>query len=215
MASARSWGVCALCCNPGLETLRSIKATSRRNCVSACLPRTVRAISGWKLEIRTREIELFDPPNAIAFAVENPWFTGSASIATFSREELLATKLRALLQRDKGRDLLDLAHALKVFPQLNASRIIEGLGFYLNKADTSISRAEAEKRMFAKLARSTFVTDIGPLLSAEAAASLTEGAVRQAFVDVFRRLIVLMPGASWAKTPEMLERFGLSMNEGI
>lgn len=163
-----------------------------------------------KLEINTREIDLFDPPNTIAFAVENPWFTGSAGIATFSREELLATKLRALLQRNKGRDLFDLAYALKIFPQLNTSRIVEVLGLYLNKTNTLIGRAEAEKRMFAKLAQSSFVTDIGPLLSAGASANVTEGAVRQAFVDVFRRLIVLMPGAAWAKTPEMLARFGFA-----
>ena len=110
----------------------------------------------------------------------------------------------------KGRDLFDLAHALKIFPQLNTSRIVEVLGLYLNKSNTPIGRAEAEKRMFAKLAQPSFITDIGPLLSAEASANVTEGAVRQAFVDVFRRLIVLMPGAAWAKTPEMLERFSFA-----
>ncbi len=31
---------------------------------------------------------------------------------TYSLEEMLATKMRALLQRDKGRDLFDLSHAL-------------------------------------------------------------------------------------------------------
>ena len=162
-----------------------------------------------KLEINTREISCFDPPNTIPFNVENPWFTGRVDIATFSREELLATKLRALLQRDKGRDLLDLAHALAVFPELNAARVAECLGLYLNQANQSISRAEAEQRMFAKLALPTFVTDIGPLLSAEASARLSDNAVRQAFVEVFRKLICLMPGASWAKTSEMLDRFGL------
>lgn len=31
----------------------------------------------------------------------------AAEIATFSREEILATELRFLLQRNKGRDLFD------------------------------------------------------------------------------------------------------------
>ncbi len=52
-----------------------------------------------KVEINTREIMAFNPPQTIRLAVENPWYTGAADIATFSREELLATKLRALLQR--------------------------------------------------------------------------------------------------------------------
>jgi hypothetical protein len=33
-----------------------------------------------KIEIHTREIEAFDPPLTIAYAVENPWFTGRAEI---------------------------------------------------------------------------------------------------------------------------------------
>jgi predicted nucleotidyltransferase component of viral defense system len=64
-----------------------------------------------KLEIHTRERIAYDPPSFVPFEVTNPWFTGSAEVTTFSKEEILATKLRALLQRDKGRDLLDLAHA--------------------------------------------------------------------------------------------------------
>lgn len=81
-----------------------------------------------KIEINTREIEAFDPPTAIALRVDNPWFAGEALIPTFSREEMLATKLRALLQRNKGRDLYDLAHALQVFDALdtrNASALSE------------------------------------------------------------------------------------------
>ena len=50
-----------------------------------------------KVEINIAEIEAFDQPAAIAYSVDNPWFSGAARIATFSAEELLATKLRALL----------------------------------------------------------------------------------------------------------------------
>ena len=35
------------------------------------------------------------------------WFTGSADIITYEMDELMATKLRALYQRRKGRDLFD------------------------------------------------------------------------------------------------------------
>jgi predicted nucleotidyltransferase component of viral defense system len=63
-----------------------------------------------KVEINTRETQAFDESLTITHRVENSWFAGEAPIATFSNEEMLATKLRALLQRDKGRDLLDLSH---------------------------------------------------------------------------------------------------------
>ncbi|MCY4662728.1 MAG: nucleotidyl transferase AbiEii/AbiGii toxin family protein [Acidobacteria bacterium] len=78
-----------------------------------------------KIEINTREVEAFDAPTAMPFEVANPWFTGTATISTFSREEMLATKLRALLQRDRGRDLYDLAHALEVFEGLDSHRVVE------------------------------------------------------------------------------------------
>jgi predicted nucleotidyltransferase component of viral defense system len=162
-----------------------------------------------KVEINTREIMAFNPPQTIRLAVENPWYTGAADIATFSREELLATKLRALLQRDKGRDLLDLFHALEAFQDLNTARMVECFGLYLNGGGTPISRAQAEQRMFAKLAAPRFMTDIRPLLAPEEAAKLTDDAIRSAFIIVFDRLITTMPGASWAKTPEMKEKFGI------
>lgn len=101
-----------------------------------------------KIEINTREIEAFDVPAALPLRVANPWFSGEASIPTYSREEMLATKLRALLQRDKGRDLYDLAHALEVFEGLDADRIVEMFGRYLDLSGQAISRAQAQERMF-------------------------------------------------------------------
>jgi predicted nucleotidyltransferase component of viral defense system len=90
---------------------------------------------------------------------------GSSGVSTFSREEVLATKLRALLQRDKGRDLLDLADAIDVFPNLDRARLVGNFGRYLRKSGLSISRAEAERRMFGKLRNPRFLKDVRPLLS--------------------------------------------------
>ena len=79
----------------------------------------------------------------------NPWFAGEAGIPTFSIEEMLATKLRALLQRNKGRDLVDLSHSLEVFPDLSTVRVVELLRRYLALSEQAISRAQAEERMLA------------------------------------------------------------------
>ncbi|MCD7720769.1 MAG: nucleotidyl transferase AbiEii/AbiGii toxin family protein [Prevotellaceae bacterium] len=46
------------------------------------------------------------------FSMENQWFSGHCDITTYSLAELLGTKMRALYQRKKGRDLLDLYLAL-------------------------------------------------------------------------------------------------------
>ena len=45
--------------------------------------------------------------------IENSWFSGEAFIPSYELEELLGTKMRALYQRSKGRDLFDLYFALK------------------------------------------------------------------------------------------------------
>jgi predicted nucleotidyltransferase component of viral defense system len=147
-----------------------------------------------KVEINTREIDAFDPPEEVNFQVDNPWFSGSASVCTFSREEMLATKLRALLQRNKGRDLYDLAHALKVFDGLSGRRVVECLALYLQKGGVRISRAEAEARMFSKLRRPGLLTDLRPLLSTVEGERLTEQTAREIFAKVFSELIVLLPG---------------------
>ncbi len=162
-----------------------------------------------KVEINTREINAYDPPARIPFGVDNPWFAGNADVATFSREEMLATKLRALLQRDKGRDLYDLAHALELFDGLSEERVVAIFTEYLQAAGQAITRAQAQQRMFAKLANPNFVIDMRPLLPAAQAERLTEEGTRGQFREVFTRFINRIPGAPWARTDEMKERFEL------
>lgn len=64
------------------------------------------------------EINCFEHFNVLGltkvpFRIENSWFSGDAQITTYHFEELLGTKLRALYQRKKGRDLFDLYIALQ------------------------------------------------------------------------------------------------------
>ncbi len=116
-----------------------------------------------KIEINTREHFAVLGHRETAFAVENPWHTSSASITTFAVEELLATKLRALYQRRKGRDLYDLWLALSsLSPDPNI--VVDCLGQYLEASGSSISRADFEANLAEKLANAGFRSDIGPLL---------------------------------------------------
>jgi predicted nucleotidyltransferase component of viral defense system len=163
-----------------------------------------------KVEINTREITAFDPAASLPFNVANPWFTGSANVQTFSREEMLATKLRALLQRDKGRDLYDLGHALERFDGLDAARVVALFARYLEGSRQTISRAQAQERMFTKLANPRFVIDMKPLLPAAEAEQLTEESTKNLFESVFFEFIERIPGDPWARTDEMRERFKLS-----
>ena len=106
------------------------------------------AVLGWKEEI---------------FSVQNRWFQGQAMITSFYLSELLATKLRALYQRKKGRDLFDLAFALQ-----NGFTDAEGLltcfDQYLEAEGTIITRALFEQNLAGKSKMKDFREDIIPLL---------------------------------------------------
>jgi len=162
-----------------------------------------------KIEINTREVEAFDGPTRLRLEVANPWFSGGAAIPTFSREEMLATKLRALLQRDRGRDLYDLAHALEVFDGLEVGRIVEVFGRYLTLSGQAVSRAQAQARMFAKLANPRLLLDVRPLLPAARAEALTEESTAEAFRLVFTTLVDRLPGEPWGRTAAMKQRFDI------
>jgi predicted nucleotidyltransferase component of viral defense system len=162
-----------------------------------------------KVEINWQETTAYDPPRLIPFEVKNPWFSDKAEIPTFSNEEILATKLRALLQRDKGRDLIDLANAKAVFKDLNAPRVIELFRQYLQASGHAISRAQAEQRMFAKLANAAFMADVKPHLRAEEAERFDDAAAKTAFREVFSTFVRLIPGAAWAQTVETAKRLGV------
>ena len=203
MAFVPSW-------NRGLARQGPIQAPSLPNFAFASMRKASPPLHvSTSIEINTREREAYDPPIEISFGVENPWFIGEAAIPTFSREEMLATKLRALLQRHKGRDLFDLDHALTVFEGLNTARIVECFLLYLEKAEIAISRAEAQQRMFQKLVNPAFFIDMRPLLPTDRARTLTDETLKVTFVRVMKELIDRIPGDEWAKAGEMRERFGV------
>lgn len=162
-----------------------------------------------KVEINTSEIQAYDRPYTVPFRVENPWYSGSATIPTFSHEEMLATKLRALLQREKGRDLFDLANGLQLFDPLDRHRLVQYFNQYLERVGARITRAEAEQRMLAKLRRPRFLDDMRPLLPAAVLNQLTDESARQAFLSVFNQLIALLTGDAWIKTEEYLTKYGM------
>lgn len=61
-----------------------------------------------KVEINIAETTPHLDYLARQLAVKSAWWSGEASVRTFELEEILATKVRALCQRRKGRDLFDL-----------------------------------------------------------------------------------------------------------
>ena len=65
-----------------------------------------------KIEINCREHFTVFGYHEIKHSLKNGWFSGNCGINSYLLEEMLSTKLRALYQRRKGRDLFDLYYAL-------------------------------------------------------------------------------------------------------
>ena len=86
-----------------------------------------------KIEINTREhFHVLDLQKE-TFAVDNPWYKEVQKLPPI-REELLGTKLRALYQRKKGRDLFDLYYALENL-ELDIDKIIECFHAYMQEEE--------------------------------------------------------------------------------
>lgn len=154
-----------------------------------------------KVEINTREHDSFFGLKPYPFAVDSDWYRGETSIVSFEPEELFGTKLRALLQRRKNRDLFDLHHGLNQLA-LDADKLIACFDHYLALEGKPISRAVAEQRMLEKLTRS-LTEDIAPLLPA--GIQFGDDDAVHAFERVWSELIVRIKGDAWKLTDKAIE----------
>ena len=118
-----------------------------------------------KIEINTRDHFHVYPPAVHILRVESPWFSGSCNIRTYSLEELLGTKMRALYQRNKGRDLFDLWLGLQK-GTVNAERVVKAFDRYLAAEGLSVSKKEYQENVLKKIKNPRFLSDIRPLLRA-------------------------------------------------
>ncbi len=119
-----------------------------------------------KIEINTREhFSIFGYHN-VERKIENEWFSGTSSIKTFMIEELLGTKLRALYQRSKGRDLFDLWYA-HTNATLDIPKIIEAFHKYIEHDELQISSREFILCIEEKLQDESFNGDVVGLIRPE------------------------------------------------
>ncbi len=147
-----------------------------------------------KVEINTREHFSVLGLQRFPFKVDNSWFSGEAAVSTYTLEELLGTKLRALYQRKKGRDLFDLASALKKLPNLDIPKILECFHRYMSFESKKISRAEFEANLAYKIKDLVFLEDILPLLSETIRSHYN---VLEELQHVQDKIISLLPGEPW------------------
>lgn len=144
-----------------------------------------------KIEINSREHFSVYGFTRMPFAVDSRWFVGSSAITTYVLDELLGSKLRALYQRKKGRDLFDLALALES-DAADPDRVVAAFSKYMDHGGHHVTRALFEQNLAAKLRDRQFAADIGPLLAPGHSWDPEEAAR-----TVSSRLITLLPGEPW------------------
>jgi predicted nucleotidyltransferase component of viral defense system len=128
-----------------------------------------------KVEINTHETSPARPLIRLPRHVDSTWWTGTTEILTFAPEELIATKLRALHQRRKGRDLFDLWLALTQM-NLDSADIISAFAPYrpvgYNRAAASATLAEHVKHPGFRHDLDTLVTKLPPGYDIDLAAGM-------------------------------------------
>lgn len=115
-----------------------------------------------KIEMNVTETNSFQPRTTLPHTVTTSWWSGEADIPTFEPEEMLATKLRALYQRSKGRDLFDLWLGLTVL-KADPEKIIAGFHHYMRGA--AFSFPELRDNLATKLTNPSFRHDLDALLT--------------------------------------------------
>ena len=117
-----------------------------------------------KIEINTREhfscLGFVDKD----FVVDSQWFHGKAKIRTYLLEELLATKLRALYQRKKGRDLFDFFAVLSERNDLDIDILLNCFEKYMSHLGQRVTKAQFQENLYRKRQSTPFNSDMDVLL---------------------------------------------------
>lgn len=144
-----------------------------------------------KVEINTREHLTVLGLEHRGYAVENPWFSGESELTTYKLVELLGTKMRALYQRKKGRDLFDLWLGITE-RGVEPEPIVRCFTEYMAFSGAAVTRAQFEANLAGKLDDTLFLRDMAPLIR-----PALEYDVKAAGALVRETLVRLLPGDPW------------------
>ena len=115
-----------------------------------------------KVEVNTFEHFSVLGYASVPFEMKSSWYSGSCTLKTYSLNELMGTKLRALYQRKKGRDLFDLHLAL---PRIDVPTIVRVWREYMEFRDGEVPTArQFAMNMDEKMALNDYLGDVAPLL---------------------------------------------------
>lgn len=145
---------------------RTVKPKKFNNTIIYTFDTEIEPVVKMKLKIEINCIEHFTVLGYqdIKHEVKNSWFQSSNTIVSYQLEELLGTKLRALYQRRKGRDLFDLYWAYQN-TKIDTGKLITCYNEYMKK---SVPQPPTQKEfllnMEEKMQDTEFTNDIHVIL---------------------------------------------------
>ncbi|WP_085534960.1 nucleotidyl transferase AbiEii/AbiGii toxin family protein [Massilibacteroides vaginae] len=116
-----------------------------------------------KIEINCREHFNILGFEEVNFDMDNLWFSGYCKIKTYKLDELIGTKVRALYERRKGRDLYDLYKALQN-PELNTDNVISCFKEYMEWENKNPTYRLYVSNLEDKMKKDEFLGDTKALL---------------------------------------------------
>lgn len=140
------------------------------------------------------EINCFEHFNVLGlvkvpFKMKNEWYSGEAELTTYHFEELMGTKLRALYQRKKGRDLFDMHKGLTA-RECDIEKVLQCYKKYMEfVVERAPSYKEYVQNMQEKMEDREFLIDVNRLLRPGTAFNPQE-----AYQLVYEKLIDKMEG---------------------
>ncbi len=149
-----------------LGTKRNTKQNLRMNTMVYRFDTEIAPVinSRLKIEINCREHDSVLGLKTVNHELNNSWFRGSAEIKSYELEELLGTKIRALYQRSKGRDLFDLYYSL-TNQSPNCDKIIYCFNKYMESYNNgALTGREMLMNLDEKMQDTDFLGDIRALL---------------------------------------------------
>lgn len=146
-----------------------------------------------KLKIEINTTEHFHYLNLLEkdFAMSSDWFQGQAKITTYQLDELMGTKLRALYQRRKGRDLFDLWYVLH-HNLIDIATVIAVFNEHCDRSQQIVTRALFEKSLNEKKEDLGFRTEMNYLIHPEINYNFDN-----AYELVLKSIIKKLPGDAW------------------
>jgi len=143
-----------------------------------------------KIEVNYTERTSFYDIVDLPYSCPIPGFR-DVTLRSYDIDEMLGTKMRALLQREQGRDLFDPWWAWtksqkgEVAPVVDPDRVVAAFNHYMGREGTVVRRAEFEDELAKKMTLTKFRTDMDGMLRPSFGAydiAAAEAAVREVFL---------------------------------